>query len=60
MFCEFAFMQDKKIKVLVVADGMGGLEDGEQASTNAVKGFLNSFHSDITEIYMAHSNEEGF
>lgn len=52
MFSEYSFMEDEKIRLLVVADGMGGLADGEKASANAVKGFLRTFYTEIMTIYM--------
>ena len=60
MFTEYSFMEDKKIRVMVVADGMGGYEDGEKASANAVQGFLKAFYEKMLDMYMNHGNVEKF
>ncbi len=60
MFSEYKFMNDKKIQLLIVADGMGGLDDGEKASFDAVRGFLSSFYGKIVEVYMNHAYVDGF
>lgn len=59
LFSEYTFMEDKKIRLLIVADGMGGLEDGEQASANAVKGFAKAFYNKMLECYVR-ANEDAF
>lgn len=60
MFTEYRFMKDGDIKTLVVADGMGGLEDGDKASANALEGFLEKLYAEISGIYMKHAAEEGY
>lgn len=57
LFSEYAFMEDKKIRLLIVADGMGGLEDGEEASANAVKGFAKAFYNQMLECYVQTNGE---
>lgn len=52
MYSRFSFMKDKTIRILVVADGMGGLQDGKKASVNAVKGFMKAFYEQILEQYI--------
>lgn len=52
MFSEYSFMEDKAIRLLVVADGMGGLEDGDKASRNAILGFLKTFYEKTMLLYM--------
>lgn len=59
LFSEFTFMEDKKIRVLVVADGMGGLEEGEIAAEHAVLGFSRSCYEKIAEAYI-HADAESF
>lgn len=59
MFSRYAFMDDKKMSLLVLADGMGGLDDGEKASRNAVTGFLQAFYKRMLEQYM-HAGADGF
>lgn len=52
LFTEFSFMKDKKIKLLIIADGMGGLTHGDIASKNAIAGFVSSFYNDILQCYL--------
>lgn len=52
LFTEYAYMNDERIKVLVVCDGMGGLSNGEQASSDAVRAFMDSFHKQLTAQYL--------
>lgn len=52
LFTEYIFNEDKPIHLLIVADGMGGLEDGEQASMNAVRGFSKAFYEKVVDVYM--------
>ena len=52
MFSEYAFMSDGAVKLMIVADGMGGLVKGEEASRNAVTGFLEKFYSSMLDIYL--------
>lgn len=59
MYSEFSFMKDKAIRLLVVADGMGGLDEGKKASRNGVRGFMKTFYADIMERYM-NSDMDGF
>lgn len=58
MFSEYVFMNDQPVRVMAVADGMGGLEEGDQASKNAIAGFFHSFYSEIMLKYMNTSMEE--
>lgn len=59
MFSEYAFMDDDAVKLMIVADGMGGLAKGEVASRNAVTGFLETFYSRMLDIYLK-KKMEGF
>ena len=52
MFSEFSFQGDRKIRLLILADGMGGLDCGEIAAENAVKGFSRSVYTQLIEEYM--------
>ncbi|GFI51708.1 serine/threonine phosphatase stp [Lachnospiraceae bacterium] len=56
-FSEFTFMEDVKIQVLAVADGMGGLKDGDKTSRNAIQGFLKAFYEKMINIYIGQSTE---
>lgn len=58
LFTEFSFMQDKKIKLILLADGMGGLSDGAKASKNAVEGFISYFYQEVLKTYMNADMEE--
>lgn len=51
-FSEFRFMEDSAIHVLAVADGMGGLKDGDKTSRNAISGFLKTFYDKIVDVYI--------
>ncbi len=51
-FSEYKFMNDEKICVLIIADGMGGLSEGDRASKNAVLGFLKAFYEKMVNFYM--------
>ena len=53
MFSEYTFMRNFTIRLMVVADGMGGLEHGDQASHNALTGFLESFYTETIREYTA-------
>lgn len=53
LFSRYSFMEDKEIRLLVVADGMGGLENGEKASSDAVKGFVKAFYEKMAETYIS-------
>lgn len=59
MFSEYSFMEDKRIRLLTIADGIGGLENGDKAAENAVQGFLESFYREITSIYI-HADMDQF
>lgn len=59
LFTEFTFMEDQKIRVLVIADGMGGLSDGEIAAGNAVLGFSKACFEKMAETYL-HADAESF
>lgn len=52
LFSEYRFMEDINIKVLVVADGMGGMQDGDKAAGNAVRGFSRTFYDKLVGLYM--------
>lgn len=58
MYSQFSFMKDKKIQLIVVADGMGGLSEGRRASESAVKGFMNTFYVNVMEQYMSSDMDE--
>lgn len=52
LFTEFSFMEDKKIKVFVIADGMGGLSNGEKAARSAIIGFSKAFFGNLVHLYL--------
>ncbi len=52
IYTEYCFMNDERIKILAVADGMGGLSDGEKASFHAVEGFSKEFYRLVLNSYM--------
>lgn len=58
LFSEFSFMRDKKIKLIVIADGMGGLSDGAKASKNAVNGFTAKFYREVLRKYTGADMEQ--
>lgn len=60
LFTEFSFMGDKKIVLMVVADGMGGLEDGQIASENAVIGFTQACYQELMSCYLKNRHMDGF
>ena len=51
LFSEFSFMEDQKIQLIVIADGMGGLQNGAETAGCAVKYFAQSFYSEILSNY---------
>lgn len=51
MHVQYYMMNDAKINVLAVADGMGGLSNGETASRSAVAGALESVHRELLRRY---------
>lgn len=57
LFTEYSFMNDERIKILAVADGIGGLEQGEKASFDAISGFSQSVYQSLLQEYMMHSAE---
>lgn len=59
LFSEYAFMKDPEIRLLIVADGMGGLEEGEKAARNAVMGFSAAFYNTLAALYTERW-EQGF
>ena len=60
LFSEYTFMNDQKITLLVIADGIGGLKNGEAAARNAVQGFAESFYKYIAELYLNSSEIQEF
>ena len=60
LFSEYTFMNDQKITLLVVADGIGGLKNGEAAARNAVQGFAESFYKYMAELYLNASDIRDF
>lgn len=52
MFFELSLMNDEKIVFVIVADGMGGLADGQQTSANAVEGFSKAIYEKLLFYYM--------
>mgnify|MGYP004518774783 FL=1 len=59
LFTEFSFMQDKKVRLMIICDGMGGLNDGEVAAQNGVSGFAHTFYREIMSCYLE-TDMDGF
>lgn len=51
MFSETSFMEDGKIRVMAIADGMGGMSNGGESASNAVRGFMRSFYTALMSRY---------
>lgn len=60
MVTEFSFMGDQKIILMVIADGMGGLEDGQVASENAVTGFIQACYQELMTCYLKNRHMDSF
>lgn len=52
MHSRFSLMNDVSVDVCVIADGMGGMEDGKKASKAAVLGFMDAFYLEMMEHYV--------
>ncbi|MBE5954871.1 MAG: serine/threonine-protein phosphatase [Lachnospiraceae bacterium] len=52
LFMEVSLMNDEKLLLMVVADGMGGLADGDKASTHALEAFLLKMQEKLLSYYM--------
>ena len=59
LFSQYVFNEDGQINLLLVADGMGGLEDGEKSSQNALKGFAKYFYEKAADLYL-NAQMDGF
>lgn len=59
LYTDYCFMNDEHIRLLMVADGMGGLADGAGASYHAVSGFTQAVYSELAECYLK-SDQENF
>lgn len=57
LFSEFRFMEDVRIQAMAVADGMGGLKDGDKTSRNAISGFFKAFYDKIADAYVGQDAE---
>lgn len=55
---EYSFMNDEKLLLIILADGMGGLSQGDQASYNAVYGFASEVYQHLLKMYMDNSRED--
>lgn len=51
MFSETSFMGDRKIQIMVIADGMGGMSGGGESARNALRGFMKSFYTELMTRY---------
>lgn len=51
MYTKVSFLNDSSIFLAVLADGMGGLQDGEIAAKTAVETVINSFHRLLMKCY---------
>lgn len=60
LFTEFGFMGDKKVILMLVADGMGGLEDGQIAAENAVIGFTQACYNELMSCYLKNMDMDEF
>ena len=52
MHSRFSFMNDVSMDVCVIADGMGGMDDGKEASRIAALGFMSAFYAKIMAHYI--------
>lgn len=52
IFTEFSFMKDHPVRLIVAADGMGGLHGGKEASKNAITGFIQLLYKELLQSYM--------
>lgn len=59
LYTDYCFMNDEHMRVLTVADGMGGLTDGAGASFHAVSGFTKAVHGELAECYLK-SDKDNF
>lgn len=59
LYTEYCFMNDEKIRFLIVGDGIGSMVNAEMASRNAVEGFAEAVYSRLARVYMD-NKEEGF
>ena len=46
-----SFFGDEDITILVIADGMGGLSNGELAAEKGIKSFIDCYYNKIIELY---------
>ena len=51
MFSETSFMGDRKIRIMIIADGMGGMSNGDESARNAIRGFMRSFYTELMTRY---------
>lgn len=58
LFTEYSFMGDIRIRFIIVADGMGGLSEGDKASRHAVTAFAKYVYAQMMQIYIEHDPEE--
>lgn len=58
LYMEYCLMNDEKIRILTVADGMGGLSNAKKASFHAVKGFAQAVFEQLLDVYMENANEK--
>ena len=56
-YAEYCFMNDEYIRAMTVADGMGGLTDGQKASLHATEGFSEAFYRILMRNYLHPSGE---
>lgn len=52
MFSKFSFINDDEIDVIALADGMGGMQDGDVASRAACEEFVHVFYKELMKKYI--------
>lgn len=60
LITEFRFMNDKILKLLIVADGISRCSEGEKAAACAVSSFACAMYQKVVESYLRESNPENY
>lgn len=60
LFSEYRFMDDHPVQVMILADGMGGLTEGDRAAQNAVLGCSKALYAQMVGLYMEEAGSGDF